>query len=104
MAALLAFAAALPALGQPKTAPLTLSVAQRQVVWDNVWRNSVGRAPIGFAASTGATVPPAIKLQSMPQPVIDQIPALKDLEFVRTRNQILIADPISRKIVGVLDR
>jgi hypothetical protein len=103
-AAAIACAFALPASGQPKTAPLKLSVAQRQVVWENIWQGQLGAIPIGFEASLGTVVPPAIKLQSMPQPLVDQVPALKPFEFVRARNQILIVEPTGRKVVGVLNR
>jgi hypothetical protein len=102
--AVLALTAALPASSQPKATPLTLSVAQRQIVWDNIWRNAIGAIPIGFEASIGTIVPPAIKLQSWPPPVVDQVPALKPLSYAKSRNQILVVDPITRKVVAVLDR
>ena len=52
-AAAIAGAFALPASSQPKTAPLKLSAAERQVVWENIWQGQLSAIPIGFEASLG---------------------------------------------------
>ena len=102
--AIAAFFQAAPASSQPQSAPLKLSAAERQIIASKMWRNDVGAIPIGFEGSVGTIVPPAIKLQSLPQPVVDQIPTLKPLDYAKSRNQILIVDPLTRKVVGVLNR
>lgn len=91
-----------PAWSQTQAAPLNLTGAQRQTIWQYVWRSSGGVVPIGYEASVGATVPGAIKLQALPLSIVDLVPSVKTLEYARTRNEILIVDPLNRKVVSVI--
>jgi hypothetical protein len=104
VAVMLALMLTSSASSQQKIAPLNLSAAQKQIVWENIWRTGIGAIPIGFGASVGTIVPRAIKLQSLPQPVVEQVPALRSLAYAKSRNQILIVDSIRRTVVLVLER
>jgi hypothetical protein len=84
--------------------PLKLTVSQRQLVWSEIWKSSVSAIPIGFEASVGTPVPDAIRLQSLPQNVIERVPAIKDATYVKTRNQVILVDPLTRNVVAVIKR
>ena len=104
VAILLGLGPADPALSQSPLPPLKLDASQRQIIWENIWRNANGSVPIGFGAAVGTRVPAAIKLQPMPQNVSDLIPAVRAFAYARTRNQILIVDPTQRTVVGVINQ
>jgi hypothetical protein len=54
-----------------------------------------------FAPVVGAKIPKGIKAQSLPTPVLSQIPELRDYMYVKMKDQVLIVNGITNKIVDM---
>jgi len=52
-----------------------------------------------FAPAVGAPLPGGVKAQALPQPVQSQIPQLRDFWYVKMKDQVLIVDGMTNKIV-----
>jgi hypothetical protein len=58
---------------------------------------------VGFSLSAGTVVPRSIHLTALPQTIIDIQPTWRGNEYFQIGDQIVIVDPQSMKIVGVLE-
>jgi len=54
-----------------------------------------------FTPAVGATLPKGINAQSLPPPVLSQIPELRDYKYVKMKDRVLIVDDMSKKIVDM---
>ena len=85
--------------------PLQLSDQQRRAIQDAlVTAHSAQKTPDKFEAKIGAKVPVALKLDAMPAPLINQEPVLKQYDFVKLDNDLLVVDPMDSTIVAVIPR
>ena len=85
--------------------PLQLSDQQRRAIQDAlVTAHSAQKTPDKFAAKVGEKVPTALKLDAMPAPLINQEPVLKQYDFVKLDNDLLVVDPMDSTIVAVIPR
>ena len=58
-----------------------------------------------FEPSIGATLPKGLTPHPLPRPLIYEIPLLKRYAYVKFKDEVLIVNPMTRKIVGdVSDR
>jgi hypothetical protein len=57
---------------------------------------------VNFAVSTGTVIPPTVTLVDVPAEVVRIVPAWRSYKVVRVKNQILVVEPSSRKIVEVI--
>ena len=57
---------------------------------------------VRFSLSVGTVLPRSIRLVALPQTIVDIQPTWHGNEYFRVGHQILIVDPQSKKIVGVL--
>ena len=57
---------------------------------------------VRFSLSVGTVVPRSVRLVALPQTIVDIQPTLHGNEYFRVGHQILIVDPHSKEIVGVL--
>jgi hypothetical protein len=55
----------------------------------------------GFAPSVGATLPAGLHPHTLPPPLLAEMPALERYAYLKFKQQVLIVDPMSRKIVDV---
>jgi hypothetical protein len=55
----------------------------------------------GFAPSVGATIPAGLHPHTLPPPLLAEMPALERYAYLKFKQQVLIVDPMSRKIVDV---
>lgn len=99
-----------PPVRQHRSAPaLHLSDSQRARI-----RQAVGpedtdvsfalkptKSAASFQPSVGAKIPNAVKGHTLPPPLIYEMPALKQYKYVKFKDQVLIVDPMSRKIVDL---
>jgi hypothetical protein len=53
----------------------------------------------GFAPSVGAKVPSGLHPLALPQPLVRQMPQLKRYSYLKFKGEVLIVDPMTRKIV-----
>jgi hypothetical protein len=85
--------------------PLRLTPAQRTSIVDAIAQESTyQRTPKGFEPSVGITVKSAIKLNPMPRPLIYEIPVLRQYAYAKLERNILIVDPMSKKVLYVIPR
>ena len=85
--------------------PLQLSDQQRSRIQDAlVTAHSAQKTPDKFEAKLGAKVPTSLKLDAMPAPLINQEPVLKQYDFIKLENDLLVVDPMNSTIVAVIPR
>lgn len=85
--------------------PLQLSDQQRAKIQDAlVTAHSAQKAPENFEPKVGAKVPNKLKLDAMPAPLINEEPVLKQYDFVKLENELLVVDPMEITIVAVIPR
>lgn len=85
--------------------PLRLSDEQRRKIQDAlVTAHSAQKTPDKFEAKVGEKVPTTLKLAAMPAPLINEEPALKQYDFVKLDNDLLVVDPMNSTIVAVIPR
>jgi hypothetical protein len=58
---------------------------------------------VSFSLSPGTVVPHSVHLTALPQTIVDIEPTWRGNEYFQVGDQIVIVDPQSMKIVGVLD-
>jgi len=104
----LATAAAAPlGVGAPAKPPLQLTDAQRQQVLQAVKAEDTGdKLPADFQPAVGAKVPSQKKLplHPLPRPLVNQLPVLKQYDYAKLPSNVLIVDPMTRKVVDVIAR
>jgi len=54
-----------------------------------------------FNPTVGAVIPKGLKPQTLPAPVLAEMPALKNYTCLKFKHQVLIIDPMHRKIVDM---
>ena len=85
--------------------PLQLSDQQRRKIQEAlVTAHSAQKTPDKFAAKVGEKVPTTLKLDAMPAPLINQEPVLKQYDFVKLDNDLLVVDPMDSTVVAVIPR
>ena len=85
--------------------PLELSEQQRRKIQDAlVTAHSAQKTPDNFEAKVGEKVPTKLKLDAMPAPLINQEPVLKQYDFVKLDNDLLVVDPMDSTVVAVIPR
>jgi hypothetical protein len=85
--------------------PLELSDQQRSKIQDAlVTAHSAQKTPDKFEAKVGEKIPTALKLDAMPAPLINEEPVLKQYDFVKLDNDLLVVDPMDSTVVAVIQR
>ena len=85
--------------------PLQLSDEQRRKIQDAlVTAHSAQKTPDNFKAKVGEKVPTKLKLDAMPAPLINEEPVLKQYDFVKLDNDLLVVDPMDSTVVAVIPR
>jgi len=83
--------------------PLQLSDEQRRKIQDAlVTAHSAQKTPDKFQANVGEKVPTNLKLDVMPQSLTNEEPALKQYDFVKLENDLLVVDPMETTVVAVI--
>jgi pyruvate/2-oxoglutarate dehydrogenase complex dihydrolipoamide acyltransferase (E2) component len=59
---------------------------------------------VNFSVAVGTVIPGDVKLQPLPADVAEIVPQYRGFDFVAVRDEIVIVDPASYKIVAVLPR
>jgi hypothetical protein len=86
---------------------LDLSAAQRQQVLQAVTAKSTDdKLPAGFQPNVDAKVPTQkqMPLHPLPRPLVYQIPVLKQYYYAKLPKNVLIVDPMTKKVVDVIAR
>jgi hypothetical protein len=96
-----------PVSQNPSVPPLALSPAQRAKIQQAVksedtevsFALKVAKSAQNFEPSIGTKVPGALKLHPLPRPLIYEMQALKRYTYLKFKHQVLIVNPMTRKIV-----
>jgi hypothetical protein len=54
-----------------------------------------------FAPAIGAKIPTALKAHTLPPPLLNEMPTLKQYTYLKFKGQVLIINPMTRKIVDM---
>ena len=82
-----------------------LNDTQRTRVTESITRlNASPVTNVNFSLSVGTVVPRDIRLQPLPADVVEIVPQYRGYNFVVVRDEIVIVEPSSYKIVDVLPR
>jgi hypothetical protein len=88
--------------GDP-TAQLRLSETQKSAIAEAVRReNKAVDPPPSFVVQVGAPVPPAIELHILPDAALASVPAAKTVKYTVVRNQLVLVDPTTMRVVDVI--
>lgn len=83
---------------------LSLTTAQEKLAWRDLGQRAASqRAASDFSPSVGMTVPNNIALRSIPRTVASRLPTLKPYQYARLPNELLIVNPIDKKVVDVIN-
>jgi Protein of unknown function (DUF1236) len=69
-----------------------------------VTAHSAQKTPDKFEAKVGAKVPTQLKLDTMPQSLAHDEPVLKQYDFVKLNNDLLVVDPMNSTVVAIIPR
>jgi hypothetical protein len=99
-----------PAVAQnPKLPPLHLSDAQRDRIREVLAGKNTevdfalksAKPSQSFAPEVGAKIPSGLHPHALPPPLIGEMPLLKRYSYLKFKQQVLIIDPMNRKIVDM---
>jgi hypothetical protein len=80
-----------------------LTADQRKQIYDNVIKDhQMPGSPPGFDASKGSELPGSVLLNNFPRAVDD--PKVQQYGFAVTGDQVVVADPKTRKIIDVIKK
>lgn len=89
-------------MSRQPTDTINLTIRQRKVAWNDLHGQTEQKAPLSFHATTGATVPSAIKLQPVPSKLASAVPSLKSYDFAMIRGKLVIVDPSNKKVAAAM--
>jgi len=93
----------------PSLPKLNLTNMQREQIRETVltehneveFRLKATKPAKDFTPAVGATLPKGVKAQSLPTPVLSQIPELRDYMYVKMKDRVLIVNGMTNKIVDM---
>jgi hypothetical protein len=93
----------------PSLPKLNLTNTQRKQIRKTVltehneieFRLKTTKAAKDFTPAVGAKIPKGVKAQALPTQVLSQIPELRDYTYVKMKDQVLIVDGMTNKIVDM---
>jgi Protein of unknown function (DUF1236) len=94
---------------KPTIPPLNLSDAQRAQIKQALASEDTevsfalksAKGAVNFQPSVGAKIPKGLKLNPLPRPLVYQMPLLQRYTYLKFKNQVLIVNPMQRKIVDM---
>lgn len=88
------------------SAPASKSVTteQRTRIHEHRSRLSAGRVDsVNFSVSVGTVVPRSVRVQMLPAEIVEIVPEYRGYKYILVRDEILIIDPETLRIVAVID-
>lgn len=85
---------------------LSLTSQQQKTAWQDISASATRiKAPSGFVARIGASVPSALVTRPIPTTTANKVPALRPYQFALLRsNKLLIVNPTDNKVAEVITR
>ena len=95
-------AAFLGSVAVATAAELNLTAQQKQSIMQSV-QSEKGQPAAGFQPRVGTAVPQSMSMHQLPSSVTTQVPATKDLEYVKLdNNTVLLIDPKNRRVADII--
>jgi hypothetical protein len=89
--------------GDPFSTQLRLSEPQKSAIAEAVRRENKAVEPsVSFVASVGAPVPPVIELYILPDAILAEVPAAKRVKYTVVKNQLLLVDPVTMRVLEII--
>lgn len=93
----------------PSLPKLSLTNAQREQIRKAVltehneveFRLKATKPAKDYTPVVGTTIPKGVRAQSLPMPILAQMPELRDYLYVKLKDQVLIVNGMTNKIVDV---
>jgi hypothetical protein len=90
---------------EAKKPPLQLNDQHRAAIQNAlVAEHTQQKTPKDFKPEVGVAPGKGIKIDVMPQALVRQLPVLKEYGYAKTASDILVIDPMSKRIVAVIPR
>jgi hypothetical protein len=90
---------------QAKRPPLALNARQTTIVRDALAsENTEQKSPANFQPKVGAALPASLKVDVMPQRLVQRERSLEPYGYAKLAKDILVLDPLNRTIIAVLPR
>jgi hypothetical protein len=95
-----------PDAGQPVAPgkPVLLGPDKQAKIRDQVARSKLDSAMLPGPASIGMTVPTSVALHTLPEDSVTELPTVTAYRFFVAGERIAIVDPVSRRVVQLIDR
>jgi hypothetical protein len=95
--------AAAAGMSATATDSLKLTSTQEHTIWQSVSKGSTSmNAPKGFTPTIGAAVPSTVSLKALPSDIVKQVPAVQPYEYAMFNNEVLIVNPMDKKVVDII--
>jgi hypothetical protein len=96
-------AAFLGSIAVATAAEINLTDQQIQTIARSVQTEKGQPAPAGFMPRVGASVPQSMPAHPLPSNVTTQVPAAKNLEYIKLdNNNVLLIDPDDRRVAEII--
>jgi hypothetical protein len=95
-------AALLGSVAVATAAEINLTAQQKQSIMQSV-QSEQPQSSAGFQPRVGASVPQSMSMHQLPSNVTAQVPATKDLGYVKLdNNTVLLIDPKDRRVADII--
>ena len=95
-------AAFLGSVAVATAAQLNLTAQQKQSIMQSV-QSEKGQPAAGFQPRVGTAVPQSMAMHQLPSSVTTQVPATKDLEYIKLdNNTVLLIDPKDKRVAEII--
>lgn len=95
-------AAFLGSVAVAAAAEINLTAQQKQSIMQGV-QSELGQSSAGFQPRVGTPVPQSMSMRELPSNVTAQVPATKDLGYIKLdNNMVLLVDPKDRRVAEIL--
>jgi hypothetical protein len=95
-------AAFLGSVAVATAAELNLTAQQKQSIMQSV-QSEKGQPAAGFQPRVGATVPQSMSMHQLPSNATTQVPAAKNLEYIKLdNNTVLLIDPKDQRVAEII--
>ena len=81
---------------------VNLTSSQQKTAWNDMKSAATQKAPSGFTAMQGATVPNSVKLSAIPAKTTRDLPSLRSYDFAKINGKLLIVNPHSKTVADVI--
>jgi hypothetical protein len=101
-----AMAQSTPDAGQPVAPgqPVLLGPDKQEKIRDQVARSKLESAMLSEPAEIGMTVPTSVALHALPEDSVTELPTVTAYHYFVAGRRIAIVDPVSRRVVQLIDR